>query len=130
MLARMNRRRPGAISVGGETALGFSTHNPENFIIIENRRKGVVIRAAQNNFSPRRKAFLIRQLAAEGYIPDRYEQVTEEAWDRTLVWVVDRSLLMLGREAARRTRRAMQRLIVGGCALWLLEIALLLLTHR
>jgi len=98
--------------------------------VIEKNRGQVLMRAAQDNFSMRRKAFLIRQLAAEGYIPDDYQWCTEFAWPEGLTWVVDRSLLQLGGEARRRTHRAMHRLILAGCALWVAELALLLLQSR
>jgi hypothetical protein len=104
--------------------ISFSTHNPPNLVVIERERDAVLFRAAQDNFSPRRKAFLIRQLAAEGYIPDQYEWFTEEAPVKGLTWVTDRSLLFVGPEATRRTRRIMQGVIAGGCLLWFLEIVL------
>jgi hypothetical protein len=102
----------------------FSTHNPPNLIVIERARETVLIRAAQGNFSPRRKAFLIRQLAAEGYIPDQYEEFREYAPIEGLTWVIDRSLLFIGPEATRRTGRIMRGVLAGGCLLWLLEITL------
>ena len=101
----------------------FSTHNPPNLIVIERGRETALIRAAQDNFSERRKAFLIRQLAAEGYIQDRFAGFTESAPVEGLTWVVDRSLMFVGAAATKRTRRIMQRVIAGGCLLWLLEIA-------
>ena len=107
-----------------DAPIGFSTHNPANLIVVERAGARALIRAAQDNFSPRRKAFLIRQLAAEGYIADRYEQFTEDAPVPGLTWVIDRSLLFVGPEATRRTRRIMRGVIAGGCVLWLLEIAL------
>jgi hypothetical protein len=105
----------------------FSTHNPENLIIIENSGKVVIIRAAYDNFSPRRKAFLIRQLAAEGYIPDQFESYSEDEFCRLpgLIWTIDRSLLILSAEAIRHSTQFMQRLIMGSCLLWLLEMIVL-----
>ncbi len=87
----------------------------------------MLVRAAQGNFSERRKAFLIRQLAAEGYIPDQFETFTEEAPVGGLTWTIDRSLLVIGPAATRRTRRFMQRLIAGGCLVLVLEIVLVFL---
>ena len=106
----------------GYAPIEFSTHNPPNLIVIERARETALIRAAQDNFSERRKAFLIRQLAAEGYIPDQYEGFSEEAPVEGLTWVIDRSLMFVGAEATKRTRRIMQRVIAGGCLLWLLEL--------
>ncbi len=105
----------------------LSTHNPTNLVVIENQRKTVLVRAAHNNFSERRKAFLIRQLAAEGYIPDRYEYFTEEEPIAGVTWVIDRSLMFIGPEATRRTRRFMHRLIGTGCLALVLEMAAILL---
>jgi hypothetical protein len=102
----------------------FSTHNPPNLIVVERDGETVLMRAAQDNFSARRKAFLIRQLAAESYIPDRYEEFSEDAPIEGLTWMIDRSLMFVGSEATKRTRRIMQRVIAGGCLLWLLEITL------
>jgi len=45
----------------------------DNHILVENTVNGVVIRASRDNFSDRRKSSFIRQLAAEGYIPDHHE---------------------------------------------------------
>lgn len=102
----------------------FSTNNPANVIAVENHGESVTIRAAWSNFSERRKAFLIRELAAEGYISDRYERFTEEDPVAGVTWITDRSLIIIGPEATSRTRRFMQRLIAGSCLLLLLEVAL------
>ena len=106
----------------------FSTHNPPNLIVIENEEDRIIFRAAYDNFSERRKAFLIRQLAAEGYIPDAFEEFNERFRAPGLVWVTDRSLLYLGPEAKRRCSRFMRRLVMGGCLLWLVELGLLFFT--
>jgi hypothetical protein len=105
----------------------ISTHNPENLVAVENARGRVIMRAAYGNFSPRRKAFLIRQLAAEGYIPDRFEHCSEFLMPSDLSWVVDRTLLEVGAAAIRRSRRFMGRLLLVSCFVWLAEITLVLL---
>jgi hypothetical protein len=107
----------------------FTTHNPWNVIVVENHDDQVIFRAAHDNFSERRKAFLIRQLAAEGYIPDCFEQFTEQTRQSGLVWVVDSSLIYMGPEASRRCARFMRRLVLGGCLLWLIEVGVLLLKN-
>lgn len=108
----------------------FSTFNPENLILVENEAERVLIRAAYNNFSPRRKAFLIRQLAAEGYIPDQYEQFSEMTWDTGVVWTVDRSLVALGAGVKERSGKLMGRLLMGASLLWVLELALTFLLAK
>ena len=53
----------------------------DNHILIENSAGEVVIRATRNNLTAERKAFFIRHLAVEGYIPDRYEWFSEPVED-------------------------------------------------
>jgi hypothetical protein len=100
----------------------ITTLNPTNLIAIESSGGNVLVRAAKNNFSGRRKAFLIRQLAAEGYIPDRFQTFTEDEPVAGLTWVLDRSLLEVGREATLRTGKFMRRMIAGGCVALVLEM--------
>jgi hypothetical protein len=108
----------------------ISTHNPENLVAVENEGGRVIMRAAYGNFSPRRKSFLIRQLAAEGYIPDRFDQCSEFSMPSDLTWVVDRTLLEVGSAAIRRSRRFMGRLLLVSCFVWLAEISLVLLLRH
>ncbi len=110
--------------VGIDSVYEISTRNPANLVVVESLGRTVLIRAAHNNFSERRKAFLIRQLAAEGYIPDCYEMFTEEAPVAGLTWVIDRSLVAMGPAATKRTRRFMHRLIAVSCVALLLEVVL------
>ena len=53
----------------------------DNHLLIENNEGGVVIRAARDNLSDKRKTYFIRHLAAEGFIPDRYEWFPDPAED-------------------------------------------------
>jgi hypothetical protein len=53
----------------------------DNHVVIENEAGGVVIQASRDNFPANRKVSFIRRLAAEGYIPDRYEWFCEPAED-------------------------------------------------
>jgi hypothetical protein len=57
----------------------FTIYVPDldNHVRIENGAGGVVISATRDNFSDKRKTFFIRHLAAEGFIPDRYEWFSE-----------------------------------------------------
>src|SRR5262245_59392702 len=66
----------------------FRVRNPENVIVVENHQDFVAIRAAEDNFSTRRKLFFIRYLAAEGYIPARFERMpfAEVEGSPDLVW--------------------------------------------
>jgi len=104
----------------------FHVREPENLIIVENRGDSVFIRASEDNFSTRRKLFFIRHLAAEGYIPSRFERIAfaevEDSPD--LVWrVVDAT----GRKRRTRSRvsdRLMFRLFALSLLLWLVLTAL------
>ena len=129
-LCHRKRMNEHGLRAGSRAPIEFSTHNPENIIVIEHHGGRVLFRAAHDNFSERRKAFLIRQLAAEGYIPDQYERLTEHEWAPDLLWVVDHSLIRMGPDATRRVSRFMQRLIMGGCLLWCLEVLLVLFLAR
>jgi hypothetical protein len=133
--ALLNTMKPGRVP-GPKTvhvkatlpaSVQISTHNPQNLIVVENETENVIFRAAYDNFSERRKAFLVRQLAAEGYIPDCFEEFTEYRPSSGLVWVIDRSLLFVAPEASRRCSRFMRRLVLGGCLLLVLELGVLLL---
>ena len=69
----------------------FRTSRPKNVIVVENCADLVFIHAARDNFSERRKRIFIRHLAAEGFIPDRYERVSER-WVNGMAgleWTID-----------------------------------------
>ncbi|MEM1059551.1 MAG: hypothetical protein AAGK14_09910 [Verrucomicrobiota bacterium] len=56
----------------------FFTQQPENMIRVEARSDGEVhITLAVDNFSEQRKAYFVRELAAEGFIPDHYSFLSE-----------------------------------------------------
>lgn len=56
----------------------FFTQAPENMIRVETRPDGEVhITLAVDNFSEQRRAYFVRELAAEGFIPDHYSYLSE-----------------------------------------------------
>lgn len=56
----------------------FFTQQPENMIRVETRADGEVhITLAVDNFNEQRKAYFVRELAAEGFIPDHYSYLSE-----------------------------------------------------
>jgi len=63
----------------------------DNHLLIENSEGGIVIRTTRDNLSEKRKTFFIRHLAAEGFIPDRYEWFPDPAEDGFfgVKWVAD-----------------------------------------
>jgi hypothetical protein len=94
--------------------------HPQNRLLIENHAGSIVIRAAQDNFSLREKTFFIRYLAAEGYIPQRYEWFAdaETVPFSGLTWLVDSSWLKQS-EPQRTALRQIVRLIFGALLFWL-----------
>ena len=104
-------------------------HKPENLLVIENVGGGVIIRATRDNFSARRKAFFIRHLAAEGYIPDRFEKLYQPGCDAlsTIRWIIDPACLKPSVSPKRQTGRFMWWLLLGTFVLWLALMVLLFL---
>lgn len=93
----------------------------------------VEICATRNTFSVERKLSFIRELVAEGFIPDHchYFQLAEHADAKGVHWRVDYSWLKLDKAMIAKTRRFMLRLFSGATLLWLLMIGLLFITtHR
>ena len=102
------------------------TRDPENSILVENSADGVTIRAARDNFCPRKRFYFIRYLASEGYIPSRFERICERGSDVVsgVRWFVDPSRFMPSESAQKQTNRFMLRLIIGASLLWLALMAL------
>lgn len=102
----------------------LSLRNPENLILIENSGDGVVIRAARDNLSERKKAWLIRYLAAEGFISDEFEDFRTDDWTgASIIWVVDQSWLRRKIAHLQRVDRFMIQLFVSVSVLWLALMA-------
>ncbi len=92
--------------------------------MVENRPNSVRIRAARDNFSPRRKLLFVRHLAAEGYIPDSYQRQGErDTTCSSLDWVVDNSLLTGPYSARSRSVRQILLTILIAGVLWLALMA-------
>src|SRR5258708_3668079 len=90
-------------------------HQPENFILVENEEDGeVLIRAARNNFSQRRKTAFIREMAAEGFIPDHLQWFpeTNTYGFMGVKWVVDHSWVRIHSAARRKAKRAVVTMLI------------------
>ena len=99
----------------------LSLRRPHNRLVIENRADGVLIHAARDNFSPRARTCFVRYLAAEGYIPARYEWVAEieKGGCSGLKWTVENSPGWSIAEARRKAARQVLRVILGASLVWL-----------
>lgn len=97
----------------------------DTLIRVEELGGEVLVRCSRESFSPRRKEFFIRELAAEGFIPDefRWMPLAEGIGSRGVKWVTDISWLEIPKALLERSRRFMIRLLVGSTALWLVGIA-------
>ena len=116
-----------------ETPRQFEFYVPDldNMVLVEDGPEGVVIRAARNNFSERRKSFFIHELAAEGYIPDIYQWFSDPAGNPYgLRWVVDCSWLRIPEVVVRNARRFMIRLLAGSVLLFLIAMRLVFVYGR
>jgi hypothetical protein len=87
----------------------------------------VIIRATANTFSEQRKTHFVRELAAEGFIPDEYRWWTlagSESYLRGVRWIVDPTWLELDEALMARNRRWALRLLPAASVLWLLLIGI------
>jgi hypothetical protein len=90
---------------------------PQNLIEVENSDGSVIIRAARDNFSERRKEFFVRYLAAEGFIPEDFERYP-------ITWEIDPGRVEHGSVLVQRTNRFMIRLFISALLLWLALMSL------
>lgn len=87
----------------------------------------VTVRASRNGFSEQRKSAFIRELAAEGFIPDMhrwYFAHDGHNFGRGVKWVIDRSWTEV--EEAREAQAWGHRLFVGSFSTTLVATALLM----
>jgi len=96
-----------------------------NQILVENQAEGVIIRAARNTISSREKLFIIRHLAMEGFIPERYQWFTDSEPESFsgLSWTVDDSWLKKDSAQQRKALRQILRLIFWAGLFWLALMA-------
>jgi hypothetical protein len=89
----------------------------------------VTIRATRNTFSETRKDYFIRELAAEGFIPEGCRWRSGIGAPSNIRWIIDWTWLELSTAAAAKTRRFMFGLIGSALVLWTGLLTTLLLTH-
>jgi hypothetical protein len=105
----------------------FHRRHPENFILVQNNKDGVLIRASHDNFSDPRKAAFIRELAAEGFIPDHYQWFSDPSANNYLgiKWIIDESWLQ--DDQATRNEAMGGRALLVAALVWVILLALVLM---
>jgi hypothetical protein len=96
----------------------------DTLLLVEVEEGGVTIRATRDTFSPQRKACFVRELVAEGFIPDEFEWHSigdPQSFHRGVRWLVDFSWLRVDVDMAPRTRILAKALL----GLAILSLALL-----
>ena len=108
----------------------FYFRDLDNLILVESSEGGVLIRTTRNNVPERRRQFFVRELAAEGYIPDRYQWLAEAGCDglEPVRWVHDASWLEVDAIFLQENQSFARRMMICGGILWLAMMGLLLLT--
>jgi hypothetical protein len=101
----------------------------DTLVLVEDLTGEIVIHASRNTFSEERKARFIRELAAEGFIPDHYQWLAPIGPETSygVRWLVDISCFKPDKALAAGTRRFMVRLLSSAALLWLLMIGFLIL---
>jgi len=97
---------------------GFSFPHLDTAVEVELSETGVIIRASRNTFSEERKACFIRELVAEGFIPEGYRRRQPNSRGGVR-WIVDPTQLVPRNAVVAPTGRFTLRLILSATALWL-----------
>jgi hypothetical protein len=106
--------------VGYPDRFEFSIAGRDNCVLVENHAGYVVIHAARENFSSREKSFLVRHLAAEGFIPERYERFDGSEPENScgVTWLFDAFLADQDSARRRKALRQILRLIFWATLGW------------
>jgi hypothetical protein len=105
----------------------FYLRELDNHLLVESTDRSVTIRASRDNCSERRKAFFLREINAEGYIPDSCQAHIASSPAQPVRWIIDGSW----KKPSPRPRLGspfMVRLLVYGGVLWLELLTLLFLS--
>ena len=106
----------------------FSFPALDTLLQVEEAGGEVTIRASRDTFSARRREHFIRELAAEGFIPDEHQWLNSGAPAGTgaVRWLVDHSCFQPDQAHTARTGRLMWRLLGSAALFWLMLMGLLL----
>lgn len=103
----------------------------DTLVQVENWNNRVIIRATRDSFSDERRTCFVRELAAEGFIPDDYRWFSAGSYfSRWPVrWLVDFTWLKLDPQMLAQTDRFMARLFAGVVLLWFVLMTTLFLNE-
>jgi hypothetical protein len=110
----------------------FCIQRPYNLILVEEREDGITVRAAADDFNEQRKGAFIRELAAEGFIADRYQWYSgsDSSGYSGVTWIIDRS--WLASTPALMRRKALPwiaGMFAGACVMLLLLMSIVIARH-
>jgi hypothetical protein len=99
---------------------------------VEVWEEAVTVRATRNTFTAQRKDSFIRELAAEGFIPDDYRWASLEDADspyRGIHWTVDCSWLTVDEDQVAGTQRFVFGIVVSAALMLILLVGVVLAGH-
>ena len=105
----------------------FCFPEKDTLVMVEVGEEGVLVHATRDTFTEQRKASFMRELAAEGFIPDTYRWFSSSGPESYLGvhWQIDYSWLVIPPHAIATARRFTHRLLVGGLLFWLAQMSIL-----
>ncbi len=91
---------------------------------VVNQGNKVIVRASRDNFSNQEKAFFIRHLGAEGFIPDEYQRFAKGRSEAVLrvQWCVDQSWINLDPAVRERAFHQVLCTLAAGALVWLISM--------
>lgn len=104
----------------------FLWRKPDNLIRVETDDGGDVrISLARDNFSERRKSFLIKHLAMEGFIPDRFQFLVNSDYGG-ITWQIGTDWVEIDSSVAQYTDRICGQTILSCGIIWSMLILVLI----
>jgi hypothetical protein len=97
----------------------FNFPHLRTLVLVEKGEEGIVVRATRDTFSPERQESFIRELAAEGFIPDhfRWFSAADLGARRRARWLVDPRWLKSAED--RAIRRIATGFLIAVPLLWM-----------
>ncbi len=104
----------------------FQFPRTDTLVLVEEFAGRVVVRTTRDSFSDQAKAYFLRELAAEGFIPD------DSRWSdgRRVRWVVDTSWVQPGSILPARIRRLAIPALILAAGAWAGIVAILAVHGR